>query len=89
MIMAYIVLGLLAGLVVFQEYRMRWERGNSIRREQELLAAILAKDTPEYVAAVEALRTTPADKIKQMELENDLAIRAQELEDTRGGVAVS
>lgn len=89
MIMAYIVLGLLAGLVVFQEYRMRWERGNSIRREQELLAAILAKDTPEYVAAVEALRTTSADKIKQMELENDLAIRAQELEDTRGGVAVS
>jgi len=88
MIMYYITMGLLAALVAFQEYRIRWERGNAISREQELLAAVLAKDTPEYTSAIEALRRQPGDKIKEMELENDLAIRAAELSE-KGGFPVS
>ena len=60
------------------------ERKRAISREQELIAAFLAKDGKDYSDAIEALKTTPKDRQKNLLIENDLAINAAKLEHKQG-----
>jgi len=49
-------------------------------REQSLLAALVSKSAHEYALSMEAIKRSPKDKIREMEIENDLAERAVALE---------
>ena len=49
------------------------------RERKELIAALLAKSLPEYAMSLEKLKTTPKDKLKQMKIENDLAIANEKM----------
>jgi hypothetical protein len=68
---------------------MQVERRRSVKREQELLAAVLSRNIDQYIGAIDALRKMPKDKLAEMNLENDLAKAAVQLESQRsGGVPV-
>jgi hypothetical protein len=49
------------------------------KREKWLISAIMAKDLPELAHTANAIMRTPEDDLRQTELENELAINAQEL----------
>jgi len=49
------------------------------KERKELIAALLAKSLPEYAMSLEKLKTTPKDKLKQMKIENDLAIANEKM----------
>lgn len=79
--------GLVIAIVLFAAYAfyaLDKERRRAIAREQELLAAVLCKDAEQYLRAVEQLRKQPKDKLKEMELENELAQAAVSIEESRG-----
>lgn len=84
MLETIIVIGVMAGIIAMQEWRVWWERKKAIRREQELLAAILAKDVNDYLQALDAVKREPGDHLREMELENELAINAQKLSQEEG-----
>lgn len=76
--------GLILIIVLFaaaQFYALQIERKRAIDRERELLAAILAKNGEEYLKAVEVLRRSSRDKLNELKLENELALKAAELEE--------
>lgn len=78
---------LLAIVVIFaayQAYALQLERKRAIDRERELLAAVLAKDVGQYIQAIDNLKQSPKDKLASMKLENELAIAATQLEESRG-----
>jgi len=52
----------------------------SLLREQSLLAALVSKSAHEYALSLEALKRSPKDKIREMEVENELAEHAAALE---------
>lgn len=79
--------GLIIIVVLFaayQAYAMQLERHRAIDRERELLAAVLSKNIGEYLSAVDNLRKQPKDKLKEMRLENELAVAAAALERDAG-----
>lgn len=47
---------------------------SSRNREQDLVAAIMAKNLTEYALANTEMRTSMRDKVKKMKAENELAI---------------
>jgi len=54
-------------------------------RERDYISAIMAKNLPEYAATRKELSSTVKDRIKQMKVENDLAINnARMFEDQDG-----
>ena len=57
-----------------------FERRASLLREQSLLAALVSKSAHEYALSLEALKRSPKDKIREMEVENELAEHAAALE---------
>jgi hypothetical protein len=61
-----------------------WDRQDSRTRERELLSAIIAEHAGEYLSMVEALKTSPKDKLKQTLAENDLALNAARLKSSEG-----
>ena len=75
------------GFAAYQAVAVQLERSRSIKREQELLAAILAKNVEQYIGAVDALRKLPKDRLAEMKLENELAQAAVALEQG-GGIPV-
>lgn len=82
-----LVEGLIFVVVLFaayQAYAVQLERKRAIKLQQELLAAIMAKDVGQYLQAIDALRRTPDDKLREMKLENDLAQAAVKLEEQQG-----
>lgn len=84
MTMIYILIGVVVLFAAYQAYAVQLERVRAVDRERELLAAILAKNAGEYLSAIDALRRTPADRLAEMRLENDLAQAAVALESERG-----
>ena len=76
-VLLLIALGALGWLLV-------WDRRQAVDRERELLGAILAEHVEDYVKVIDGLRMKPADKIRTMEVENDLALNAQKLNQMEG-----
>lgn len=86
--LTYILIGVVVMFASYQAYAVQLERKRAIDRERELLAAVLAKNAGEYLSAIDALRRTPADKIAEMRLENELAQAAIRLEGGERGIPV-
>lgn len=86
--LTYILIGIVVLFAAYQAYAVQLERKRAIDRERELLAAVLAKNAGEYLSAIDALRRTPADKIAEMRLENELAQAALRLEGGERGIPV-
>lgn len=61
-----------------------WDRRDSKDRERELLAAVIAEQAGDYLNMLEAIKTSPKDKLKQMQVENDLALQAAQLQKREG-----
>lgn len=59
------------------------DRAKSQRVQSELLNRIMAVDLTEYAQTKQALETTPAENLKQLKVENDLAINAAKIEEAR------
>jgi len=59
------------------------------QREQELLTAILSKTAHEYALALEAMKRSPEHKLREMEIENELAEKAVALEGVPMGYPVT
>lgn len=84
LIMMYVLMSIVVLFAAYQAWAVQKERERAVDRERELLAAVLAKNAGEYLSAIDALRRTPADKLAEMRLENDLAQAAVRLEEERG-----
>ena len=77
----------LIGVNIFLGYLIINAQAKTHERERDYIAAIMAKNLPEYAATRKELSSTVKDRIKQMKIENDLAInnaRMFESEDGRG-----
>ena len=77
----------LIGVIIFLGYIIIHTQAKTHERERDYIAAIMAKNLPEYAAVRKELSLTTKDRIKQMRVENDLAInnaRMFEQEDGRG-----
>jgi hypothetical protein len=82
-----LIIGLIFVIVLFaayQAYETRIERKYAIDRERELLGAVLSKNVGEYLKAIEALKTTPADRLAELKLENELAQAAVRITEPQG-----
>jgi len=78
---------LLSALIVTQfavigylGYIFLQERGRNSAKETELLHLLICKNMPEYAQTTGMLRNTPENKIKAMQVENELAINAAKFE---------
>ncbi|MFH1738363.1 MAG: hypothetical protein ABIH23_05100 [bacterium] len=76
----YILLGTVILYSAYIAYAFQLERSRSVKREQELLAAVLARNIDQYIGAIDALRKLPKEKLAEMKLENELAQAAVKLE---------
>ena len=77
-------IGITVLVIAYMGWMIVWERRFHTKREQELLAAVLAKDVNEYSKALEATRRTPEQTIKELQIENDLVLAAQkDIQDTK------
>lgn len=76
-IVAIVVLAILLGVQVWIN---REDRKRFMKREDMLYAAILAKTPNEYLAIHDSMKMEPKDKERMMQLENELAIKAAEIE---------
>ena len=77
----------LIGVIGFLGYIIIQDRAKSQERERDYISAIMAKNLPEYAATRKQLSATVKDRIKEMRVENDLAManaRVFESEDSRG-----
>ena len=77
----------LIGVIIFLGYLIINTQAKTQERERDYISAIMAKNLPEYAATRKELSSTAKDRIKQMRIENDLAItnaRMFESEDGRG-----
>ena len=75
------------GVIMFLGYLIITTQAKTHERERDYISAIMAKNLPEYAATRKELSSTVKDRIKQMKIENDLAInnaRMFESEDGRG-----
>ena len=75
----------IVGIIVVSQLDKRASR----QREQELLTAILSKTAHEYALALEAMKRSPDQKIREMEIENELAEKAVALEGVPMGYPVT
>ena len=68
--------------IVFQFCMNAYDRKTSRDREQDLIAALLAKNLSEYAAANAKLKTSTKEEIKKIKEENVLAMaNLKELEE--------
>jgi len=77
----------LVAVIIFLGYLIIQDRAKTQERERDYISAIMAKNLPEYAATRKTLSSTVKDRIKEMRVENDLAInnaRMFESEDGRG-----
>ena len=77
----------LMGVIMFLGYLIIHERRQSQERERDYISAIMAKNLPEYAATRKTLSSTVKDRLKEMKVENELAInnaKMFESEDGRG-----
>lgn len=81
----------LVGIVVLQAIMSLKTQRQAQERERDYIAAIMAKNLPEYAATRKELSTTAKDRMAQMKIENDLAIANEKLlrEDRGEGIPVS
>jgi FtsZ-interacting cell division protein ZipA len=80
------------GMLAVQVWNNREDRKKFSKREDMLYAAILAKDPAQYAALHDSIKMDPKDKERIMRLENELAIKAAEIEkdmQRNAGVKVS
>lgn len=82
--MEHIGIVVLIFIVIIQQIMIVWERSQAKQREDDLIAAVLANNLGEYAAAHSKIRETTKDRIKQMNVENDLAIANEKLMEERG-----
>ena len=77
----------LIGVIIFLGYMIIQAQDKTQERERDYISAIMAKNLPEYAATRKTLSSTVKDRIKEMRVENDLAINNAKLfesEDGRG-----
>lgn len=77
--MDYVAIAVLCLIIFLQSYMIISERKRASQREEDLIVALMAKNIQEYNAAMKSLHETVKDKLKRMKIENDLAIRTQQL----------
>ncbi len=58
----------------------REDRKRFVKREDMLYAAVMAKNPNEYLALHDSMKMEPADRERIMKLENELALKAAEME---------
>ncbi len=80
----YVLYFILILLIVFLLGVSIHDRKAAKEREQELIAALLAKNLPEYAMASSELKSTIKDKIKLVKAENELAIGQEKIADEQG-----
>jgi len=80
----YVLLGMVCLFCGYMGIALQIERRRSIRREQELLAAVLAQNIEQYIGAIERLRRYPKDTLSELKIENELAQAAVKLEGPLG-----
>lgn len=68
-----------------------YDRRTSQKREQDLIAALLAKNLSEYALANTQIRTTTRERIKQIRAENELALANEKIleSSTEQGIPVT
>ena len=64
----------LIGVIIFLGYMIIQTQTKTQERERDYISAIMAKNLPEYAATRKELNSTVKDRIKQMQVENELAI---------------
>lgn len=62
------------GVIIFLGYLIINAQAKTHERERDYISAIMAKNLPEYAATRKELSSTVKDRIKQMRVENELAI---------------
>lgn len=66
----------LIAVIALLGYMLRRAQRELVAHQEAMLALFKSKSTSEYAASKEALETSPEDRLRQMELENDLATKA-------------
>jgi len=77
----------LFGVIAFLGFLIIHNQAKAQERERDYISAIMAKNLPEYAATRKQLSSTVKDRLKEMRIENELAInnaRMFEAEDGRG-----
>ena len=78
-----ILIGILVLLIVFLFGVNLYDRRASRKREDDLIAAVMAKNLSEYALASEHLKPTVREKLKKVKEENKVALKAQKAEDAK------
>ena len=66
-------------LIVFLFGVNIYDRKTAKDREQDLIAALLAKNLSEYALANSKMKTTTKDQIKKLRAENELALGVEKI----------
>lgn len=69
--------------IVFQFGINTYDRKAARSREDDLVAALLAKNLSEYALASAQLKPTTREKLKRIKEENKLAIKAAQMAETQ------
>jgi len=79
-----VVIIVLVAFLVFQFLVNIYDRKASNGREQDLMAALIAKNLSEYAAAHAKLRTSTKEEIEKIREENKIAMAALEEMEGKG-----
>ena len=72
-----ILTGILILIIIFLFGVNLYDRRASRKREDDLIAAVMAKSLSEYTLASEHLKPTVREKLKKIKQENKLALKAE------------
>ena len=72
-----IALSVCVGIIIIQAFMILWERNQAKKREDDLIAAVMANNISDYALAHSKMRETNKDRIKRIKAENELAIANQ------------
>jgi len=75
-----ILIVILTLLIVFLFGVNLYDRRASRKREDDLIAAVMAKNLSEYTLASEHLKPTVRERLKKVKQENKLALKAEKAE---------
>ena len=76
----YAIFGFQCTLILLLLVMLYYERDRSFKRERSLIHRIMAKSITELAETHDVLNTSPADSIKRVALENELATKAVKIE---------
>ena len=83
--MGELVYGILLGIVIIvQSFALMYQMNQFSKREDDLIAAIIAKHVGEFALAQTEMRTKMKEKIDKLRAENELAIANQRIMDEAG-----